>query len=136
MEDEHTKEEGLSVQRVAEMTGLSAHTLRYYEEAGLLDPVGRTASGHRRYSAEEVEWVRFLACLRALEMPIRSMHRYAELWREGPRTVAERRVLLEEYGSEVRDRIDELGRNLAAIEEKIGIYREMEAKDGDDTEEA
>lgn len=128
--------EELSVRRVAEMTGLTAHTLRYYEEAGLLDPIGRTANGHRRYSVEEVEWIRFLGCLRALEMPIRSMHRYVELWREGPQTVGERRVLLEEYRSEIRERINELGRNLAAIEEKIELYREMEAKDGDTTSKA
>jgi DNA-binding transcriptional MerR regulator len=50
----------LSIAEAAEATGLSAHTLRYYERTGLLEPVSRNGSGHRRYRTadliELVEW--------------------------------------------------------------------------------
>jgi DNA-binding transcriptional MerR regulator len=49
---------------------LSTHTLRYYERAGLLDPVGRAESGHRRYVAADLAWLDFLTRLRATGMAI------------------------------------------------------------------
>lgn len=120
--------EEFSVGQVAEMTGLSRHTLRYYERAGLVEPVDRAQSGHRRYSTEEVEWISFLVYLRSTGMPIRERRRYAELLREGPHTVEERGALLEKHYYEVRDQIEELGRNLVVIEEKMKFCKDWEAK--------
>lgn len=128
--------EGRSVGQVAEMTGLSHHALRYYERVGLVEPVNRAASGHRRYSTEEVEWIGFLVYLRKTGMPIREMRRYAELLREGPHTVEERGTLLEKHYHEVRDRIEEFGRNLAVIEEKMKFCKDWEAKYGEGTGKA
>ena len=124
-------EEGLSVGQVARMTGLNPHTLRYYERAGLVEPVDRATSGHRRYSAQEVEWIRFLMYLRTTGMPIRTMLRYAELRREGPGTMGERGALLEEHHREVKGRLEELGRNLEVIEEKMKYCKDWEAGDGE-----
>jgi DNA-binding transcriptional MerR regulator len=45
----------LTIADAARASGLSAHALRYYERAGLLDPIDRDASGHRRYSPEDLE---------------------------------------------------------------------------------
>ena len=76
----------LSIAEASEATGLSAHTLRYYERAGLLEPVDRNEGGHRRYRESDVEWVRFLTKLRATGMPIRDVRRYAELMKAGDGT--------------------------------------------------
>src|SRR5262249_49487299 len=57
--------EPLTIEQVAECTGLSAHTLRYYERIGLLDPVGRATSGHRRYGTKDKE--RIYRCVLLLE---------------------------------------------------------------------
>ncbi len=59
----------LTIEQVAECTGLSAHTLRYYEQIGLLDHVGRATSGHRCYAAKDLAWLEFLTRLRATGMP-------------------------------------------------------------------
>ncbi|MEM8535189.1 MAG: MerR family transcriptional regulator, partial [Chloroflexota bacterium] len=72
-------EQELTIQQVAAATGLSSYTLRYYERIGLLDPVGRATSGHRRYTTHDIEWIAFLNRLRAIGMPIRQMQEYAEL---------------------------------------------------------
>ena len=45
---------------VAERTGLSVHTLRYYEKAGLVESVRRNAGGQRRYAAADLDWLSFL----------------------------------------------------------------------------
>jgi DNA-binding transcriptional MerR regulator len=116
----------LTIAEVAALSGLSAHTLRYYERIGLLDPVARVHGGQRRYEGEDLTWLVFLQRLRATGMPIRDMQRFAELRRQGKHTVAARRALLEEHRDEVLERISELQRDLAAVTDKITHYQHLE----------
>ena len=117
-----------TIAEVAEQTGLTAHTLRYYERAGLLDPPERDWNGHRRYSERDVSMLRLLTRLRATGMPIAEMRRYAELCRVGPQTFDERRGLLENHRRQVLQRIAELKDDLALIDYKIGVYYESAAQ--------
>jgi DNA-binding transcriptional MerR regulator len=118
-------ENGMTIQQVARETGLSVHTLRYYERIGLISPVDRAPNGHRRYTEDDVGWIGFLNKLRATGMPITKMRQYADLQRQDGDTLAERLALLEEHRREVKKRIQELERNLAVIEHKIGYYSEV-----------
>jgi DNA-binding transcriptional MerR regulator len=104
----------LTIQQVAQQTGLSVHTLRYYERNGLLEPVDRASSGHRRYSEEDIARIEFLTRLRLTGMPIRQMQEFA------------RRAILEEHEREVQAHIQELQRNLEAIQWKISYYKQLE----------
>jgi DNA-binding transcriptional MerR regulator len=115
----------LSIADVAERTGLSAHTLRYYERAGLmLAPVDRAPSTHRRYSETDVRWVELLTKLRATGMPIRRVREYAALVRAGDGNEVERLALLEAHRDAVRAQLVAMRRNLDAVERKIAMYRE------------
>jgi DNA-binding transcriptional MerR regulator len=114
----------LTIAEAAAKAGVSVHTLRYYERAGLLTPIERNGSGHRRFSAEDVEWVVVCTKLRATGMPIRRIREYAELVREGEGNEAERLALLEAHREEVRRRLREVRRNLELIDYKIDLYRE------------
>lgn len=114
---------GLSIADASAATGVSAHTLRYYEREGLmLTPVDRASSTHRRYSERDLTWIRFLTRLRWTDMPIAVMRRYTELVRAGASTVEERRRLLVEHREAVLQRLDEVTQSLAAIDHKIDIY--------------
>ncbi len=125
--------EPLTIEQVAERTGLSAHTLRYYERIGLLDPVGRATSGHRRFAAKDLAWIEFLTRLRATGMPIRHMQEFAALRRQGDTTIAARRALLEAHQQMVQTQIEELQRNLEVITRKIETYHQMEENDDNDS---
>jgi DNA-binding transcriptional MerR regulator len=114
----------LSISDAAEATGLSAHTLRYYERAGLLDSIDRDHAGHRRYDPAALEWIVFCTRLRATGMPIRRIREYAELVRAGEGNEHERLALLEAHRDEIRAQLAEVERNLALIDYKIGIYSE------------
>lgn len=116
----------LTVSEVARGTGLSAHTLRYYESVGLLGPVSRRADGHRRYAEVDLAWIAFLLRLRTTGMAIRDMQRFAGLRREGDATVTSRRELLEHHRDEVSARIESLQADLRAITDKIVHYQELE----------
>jgi DNA-binding transcriptional MerR regulator len=114
-----------TIQQVADQTGLSVHTLRYYERIGLISQVDRASNGHRRYSEHDVGWIGFLMKLRATGMPIARMQRYADLQRQGDATHYERLALLKAHRREVKQRIKELSRHLAVIESKIGHYSQV-----------
>ena len=116
----------LSIQQVAAVTQLSTHTLRYYERIGLLAPIERASSGHRRYSSQDIALIDFLTRLRATRMPIREMQQFAELRRQGDRSLTQRRQLLEIHQQHIHQQIDDLTRNLKVIQEKIEHYKELE----------
>lgn len=109
----------LTIGQAAGELGISTHSLRYYERIGLLGPVARDASGHRRYSVEDVQRLRFLHCLRKTEMPIRGLREYAALAREGQASVEARVKLLRAHGRNLRERIQELEALLATIDQKV-----------------
>jgi DNA-binding transcriptional MerR regulator len=116
----------ITIAEAAERSGLSAHTLRYYERIGLIHPVGRGQNGHRRYGRGDIEWLEFLIKLRTTDMPIRQMVEYAELVREGPQTAPRRRAMLEAHREALRERIEELEETASVIDRKIETYTEME----------
>jgi DNA-binding transcriptional MerR regulator len=116
----------LTISDAARAVGVSAHTLRYYERAGLMrDPVERNTATHRRYTDEDLRWVILLTRLRATGMPIRRMRDYADLVRAGAGNERERLALLESHRTAVLEQLDEVQRSLAAIDAKIDLYREL-----------
>lgn len=119
----------LSISEAAEATGLSTHTLRYYERAGLmLEPVDRASSTHRRYSEGDVNWVVFLTRLRATAMPIARVREYVELARAGDATSEDRMELLLRHRIAVVAQLEEITNSLATIDRKIAIYKEKVQK--------
>jgi DNA-binding transcriptional MerR regulator len=116
-------DESLAISEVADATGLSAHTLRYYERAGLmLNAVDRASSQHRRYSSADVNWVVFLTKLRGTSMPIARVREYVELVRAGDSTIEARRDLLLEHRISVAAQLDTITRSLDHIDYKIANY--------------
>ena len=115
------QEQTFTIAEVADRTGVTAHTLRYYERIGLLD-VGRQASGHRRFTQHDVDRVVFIGRLRATAMPIREVQRYFALVMGGPDTEDDRLTLLRTHRAVVRTRLQEMEAALDAIEHKIAYY--------------
>lgn len=116
-------EHSLSIAEAAERTGLSTHTLRYYERAGLmLTPVDRASSRHRRYSEQDIAWVEFLTKLRSTSMPIAKVREYVDLVRLGDDTTKARLELLQRHRANVAVQLDDISRALTAIDAKIAIY--------------
>ena len=110
--------------QVAEKTGFSLDTLRYYERIGLLS-VARTPGGQRQYAEDDIGWLEILRCLRDTGMPIQRMREYAELSRDNS-TVPERIALLEEHDREVEARIVELQAQRDHIRGKIAYYKTLD----------
>jgi DNA-binding transcriptional MerR regulator len=124
-------EEGLSIAEVARLSGLTVHTLRYYEKSGMMPtPPARTSGGTRRYHAAELDWIHTCTKLRALGMSTDLIRRYVELVRAGPGNEPERLHLLETHRDRVKTQLTTLAEDLELIERKIGIYQDR-VKSGD-----
>ncbi|GHB38905.1 hypothetical protein GCM10010347_05470 [Streptomyces cirratus] len=111
-----------TISEVESRTGLTQHTLRWYERIGLMPHVDRSHSGQRRFSDKDLDWLAFVGKLRTTGMSVADMVRYAELVREGEHTVDQRRELLERTRREVRARISEMTDALAVLDYKIEHY--------------
>ena len=115
---------GLSIAEAARRTGVSVHTLRYYERAGLVvTAVDRTAGGRRRYHQLDLDWIVICTRLRATGMPIKVIRRYAQLVSAGPGNEQERLALLEAHRAEVTARLARTRESLKLIDHKIDVYR-------------
>lgn len=113
-----------TIQHVASSTGLSAHTLRYYERIGLIRDVSRDLGGRRRYTQADMVWLQFLMRLRQTGMSIADMLRYAELRREGDSTHAERGLMMETHLARVQGEIAHLQELAGFVADKVRWYRD------------
>lgn len=106
----------------SELTGLSAHTLRYYEKEGLLSP-DRDSAGRRRYSHWDADWAAFIIRLKDTGMPLREIKRYASLREAGDETLCQRLELLERHQERLSERLRQLEEHRNKLDEKISFYQ-------------
>ncbi|MFJ9371536.1 MerR family transcriptional regulator [Nocardia sp. NPDC101769] len=125
---------GLTIGQVATATGLSVHTLRFYEREGLfLHPPTRTAGGHRIYSPDDLQWLQLCNRLRDSGMPLIRIKDFADLIRTRPDDYSERLRMLREHEAAVIAKQQALAENLDAIRHKISIYEDHQ-RTGDTTQ--
>jgi DNA-binding transcriptional MerR regulator len=115
----------LGISEVAESTGFSLDTLRWYEREGLLPRVERDSSRRRRYSPRDVALLRTLARLRRTGMPTREMREFTRLVTEGAATHGQRLALLAAHQQRIVARLAEMQDDLAVLEKKVEHYRYM-----------
>ena len=113
-----------SIQDVSKKTGLSAHTLRYYEKEGLITGVERSRGGFRQYTDEDLEALGLVCCLKNTGMSLQEILRFVQLTREGDHTLEERVQLLREHRENVIRRIAEMQKYLDKVTWKLNFFSE------------
>ena len=101
-----------SIAQTCEATGLSARTIRYYEELGLLPEVRRKAGGRRAYAEHEVERLRFIQRLKRLGLSLAEIKELSGIYAMAGSTQAMLERLQQLLGQQLADvdgRIAELG---------------------------
>ena len=113
-----------SIQDVSKKTGLTAHTLRYYEKEGLISGVERSQGGFRQYTDEDLERLGLICCLKNTGMSIQEIARFVQLTHEGDNTLQERVELLRVHRENVLARIAEMEKHLEKVTWKLNFFTE------------
>lgn len=117
----------LRIGELAQRTGKSLHTLRYYESIGLMPFVRRDAGGRRQYDMQHVEWLFLLERLQRTGMSLSQMQAYASLVSQGKRTIPQRVELLNAHLSKIEQQMEELTRSRELLMAKLDFYRDWTA---------
>lgn len=120
--------ETLNIQQAARKSGVSVHTLRYYERIGLLEGVTRTPSGYREYDERALGRIRFLTMLRDTGMSIQQMLEFTDLERSGEASFGSRYRLLQAHRAELMERKARLQDHLKYLDEKVEYYWALEQR--------
>jgi DNA-binding transcriptional MerR regulator len=110
------------IEAAARLTGVSTHTLRYYEAEGILPPVGRDASGHRRYSDHDLGWVQFVRMLKGTGMGIADIQAFVAAERSGDGGQDVKLRLLSEHRVRVTGQMRTLAACAEKLDQKIAYY--------------
>ena len=115
---------GYSIGQAAEKTGLSPHTLRYYEKEGLLPFLQKSASGLRVFSQNDLNWLAMIECLKETGMPIKGIKQYIDWFIEGDNTLPLRLDMFKLQEKKIKEQLMQLQKNLDKIRYKIKLYTE------------
>ncbi len=118
----------ISIGELSRLSGVSPHTLRFYEAEGVLKPAGRAANGHRRYRREDVLWLEFVLRFKVTGMPLAEIRQYAVLRAQGEKTLQPRLTMLKLHRERLVTKINELSTCAGVLDDKIRTYRKMIAK--------
>lgn len=113
-----------SVGEVAKITGLSPHTLRYYDKQGLMPFLQKDENGVRNFRKLDIQWLQVIECMKVSGFSIAEMRHYADLVRRGDETLGERLEFFEERRQRTRDKIKELELSLDALNYKCWYYQQ------------
>lgn len=110
------------INEVALKTGISDHTLRYYEKEGILPPIERDGGGRRTYSEENIAWIELVTCLKQTHMPMKEIKAIISLSIDGPATIDKRKKILLEHRQRIEQQLSEIQDSIGKINKKIAFY--------------
>lgn len=110
------------INQVSKITGISSHTIRYYEKEGIIPPIKRDNTGIRLFNEENLFWLDLVTCLKKTQMPVNDIKRIVELSQKGDITIPERKEILEEHKRNIEQQIKDLQKSKEKINQKIAFY--------------
>lgn len=116
-----------TVGEMANIMGVPASTLRYYDKEGLLPFVERTSGGIRMFKEQDYEWMKIIECMKRAGMPIKDIRDYIELAFEGDATIHERLQLFQNQKRLVQEQMKSLQHTLDVLDYKCWYYETAES---------
>ncbi|MBF7019732.1 MerR family transcriptional regulator [Staphylococcus sp. 18_1_E_LY] len=111
----------MRVKQVAENLGISEHTIRYYDKAGLFPFVARDDNGYRDFSEDDLFWIEFIKCMRQTHMPVSQLKEVAELYDQGSATKSQRQAIFARHKENLLHQKALIEEGLATLENKFKI---------------
>ncbi|MGX5633949.1 MerR family transcriptional regulator [Bacillus thuringiensis] len=117
-----------TIKEISTLTNVSASTLRYYENEGLLPVIKCGNNGYRLYTEDNIEWINLLLALRLTGMPIKEIKKYIELYYQGSSTLNDRKKMMLQHKKRVENEITQTYKHLEKINYKLAVYDTLEAQ--------
>lgn len=114
-----------TIKQVAEKTNLSIYTLRYYDKEGLLPLIKRSETGIRKFTDNDIEWIKLICCLKNSGMSIENIKEFMQCCLKGKEGADERKSMLEEHKKNIENQIEQLNRSMQIVNYKIDHYKEI-----------
>lgn len=116
----------MTISEVSKKYNITADTIRYYEKEGLIPTIPRNKNGIRDFDENSCGWIEFIKCMRSAGLEIETLKRYVSLFRQGTKTVKERKILLEEQREKLLKKQEDIKATLDRLNYKIEKYEEIE----------
>lgn len=116
----------MTISEVSRKYNITADTIRYYEKEGLIPAVPRDKNGIRDFDENSCGWIEFIKCMRSAGLEIETLKRYVSLFRQGTKTVKERKILLIEQREKLLKKQENIKATLDRLNYKIEKYEEIE----------
>lgn len=114
-----------TVKEVAELLGVSVHTVRYYDDKGLIPGTKRNAANQRLFDDMEVEWLFVSLTLRNTGLSLKEVKHYIELYQQGDSTLPQRYKIMAVQKEKTLQEMEELKLRLAVLDKKIDHYGKL-----------
>ena len=114
----------ITIKEVSEKYSVTQDTLRYYERAGMIPPVTRTAGGIRDYQDGDLAWVELALCMRSAGLSVEAISEYVRLSRLGNGTVKDRLALLQSQREILLEQQRQIAGTLGRLDYKISRYED------------
>lgn len=112
-----------TIKQVATRTGLTDHTLRYYDREGLIPQLKRSPSKQRLYTENDICWIELICCLKNSGMPLAQIKEFMNLCLQGEHSIEERKILLEAHKKSILAQMAFLNNSLDTINHKLENYK-------------
>ena len=114
----------ITIKEVSRQYGITQDVLRYYERAGMIPTVTRTAGGIRDYQEEDLGWVELALCMRSAGLSVEAISEYVRLARLGDGTIKDRLALLQGQREGLLERQGQIAQALERLNYKIARYED------------
>ena len=116
----------MTISEVSRKYNITADTIRYYEKEGLIPTVPRDKNGIRDFDENSCGWIEFIKCMRSAGLEIETLKKYVSLFRQGTKTIKERKILLIEQREKLLKKQEDIKATLDRLNYKIEKYEEIE----------
>ena len=114
-----------TVKEVADMYGVSPHTIRFYTDIGLIPPLKRDKNNNRLFDGECLNWLEGCICLKGCGMSIKDLKHYGDLCLKGNSTLEERYKMIEKYKDLAKENLLKAQKVLDYAEHKFLHYKKI-----------
>ncbi|HCW53328.1 MAG TPA: MerR family transcriptional regulator [Clostridium sp.] len=114
-----------TIKQISEITGISAYTIRFYDNKGLLPFLMRDKNNIRLFSENDLDWLNFIHCLRNTGMPIADIKKYIELCNADNNTIKERYNMIIAQKAKIENEIIKMQKRIEILDNKINCYKDL-----------